>query len=126
LYWVALFNPKDTLHRAAISVTNELENSTIVTTEAVFSEVLNQFSVYGTQWRTATEIENLLAENIITVVPTNHELFVQALILYKSGSDKSYTHVDCISMIVMRNDDITEILTSDHHFKQEGFTLLFK
>jgi uncharacterized protein len=128
VYWVALFNPKDTLHRVALDAASENENSAIVTTEAVFSEVLNQFSSYGSQWRTtvATEVENLIAQNTIITVPTSHELFSQALTLYKSRSDKSYSHVDCISMIVMKNESITEILTSDHHFKQEGFSLLLK
>jgi predicted nucleic acid-binding protein len=31
---------------------------------------------------------------------------------------------DCISMETMRQEGITEILTHDAHFAQEGFTLL--
>ncbi|MDI6765837.1 MAG: PIN domain-containing protein [Bacteroidota bacterium] len=128
VYWVALFNPKDTLHRVALTAASEHEDSTIGTTEAVLSEVLNQFSSYGSLWRTAvaTGVENLLAQDTVTVVPTSHELFAQALVLYKSRPDKRYSHVDCISMIVMKNEDITGVLTSDHHFKQEGFSLLLK
>jgi predicted nucleic acid-binding protein len=31
---------------------------------------------------------------------------------------------DCISMEAMRQESITEILTHDNHFKQEGFAIL--
>lgn len=99
VYWVALLNSKGTLHQKTLTISHELENSIIVTTEAVFSEVLNQFSSYGAQWRTtvATEIVKLITEDTITIVPTDHELFVQALTLYKSRPNKSYSHVEYIN-----------------------------
>lgn len=34
--------------------------------------------------------------------------------------DASY----CIATNVMEAEGITDVLTSDHHFKQEGFTIL--
>ena len=51
---------------------------------------------------------------------------MEGLNLYKKRSDKEYSLQDCISMVVMRKESITEILTSDHHFEQEGFTILMK
>jgi predicted nucleic acid-binding protein len=38
--------------------------------------------------------------------------------------DKGYSLTDCVSMLVMRQEGITEILTHDIHFTQEGFTKL--
>jgi uncharacterized protein len=38
--------------------------------------------------------------------------------------DKAYSLVDCMSMSLMRERGITHILTNDHHFRQEGFTLV--
>ncbi len=35
---------------------------------------------------------------------------------YKARPDKGYSLTDCISMNLMRERDITEILTHDHHF----------
>ncbi|MBS4027170.1 MAG: type II toxin-antitoxin system VapC family toxin [Ignavibacteriales bacterium] len=128
VYWVALFNPKDALHRTALTSMSEHSDSIIVTTEAVLSEVLNQFSSYGVLWRTtvASEIENLFAQERIIIHSTSHNLFVQSLMLYKSRPDKNYSHVDCISMVVMKNENISEVLSSDRHFEQEGFTLLLR
>ena len=62
----------------------------------------------------------------IGVVPQTRTLFMEGLNLYKKRSDKEYSLQDCISMVVMRKESITEILTSDHHFEQEGFTILMK
>lgn len=32
--------------------------------------------------------------------------------------------VDCMSMQVMRNRDLNDVLTNDQHFSQEGFNVL--
>ena len=45
--------------------------------------------------------------------------------VYGQRLDKGYSLTDCISMIVMEQMGITEVLTYDKHFAQEGFTLLF-
>jgi uncharacterized protein len=51
--------------------------------------------------------------------------FLDALALYKARPDKEYSLTDCISMQVMRREGLTEALTNDHHFTQEGFRILF-
>jgi len=38
--------------------------------------------------------------------------------------DKSWGLIDCISFIVMRENEITQILTFDQHFTQAGFVVL--
>jgi predicted nucleic acid-binding protein len=42
------------------------------------------------------------------------------------GSDKGYSLTDCISMQTMRADGITDALTNDVHFEEEGFRALFR
>jgi len=46
------------------------------------------------------------------------------LTLYKARPDTGYSLTDCISMHVMRERSISDILTHDEHFRQEGFTVL--
>jgi hypothetical protein len=41
-------------------------------------------------------------------------------------ADKNYSLTDCISMQTMRREGITEALTTDKHFEQEGFRALFR
>jgi predicted nucleic acid-binding protein len=45
--------------------------------------------------------------------------------LYKQRSDKGYSLTDCISMAIMQQMGITDVLTHDKHFTQEGFHILF-
>ncbi len=58
------------------------------------------------------------------VVPADRRLFNAALQLYEDRPDKKYSLVDCMSMIVMRERGITHAITNDHHFQQEGFTVV--
>ena len=56
----------------------------------------------------------------------SHESFFDGLARYERRLDKDYSLQDCTSMNVMEAEGITEILTSDHNFEQEGFTILMK
>lgn len=49
-----------------------------------------------------------------------------ALARYESRADSAYSLVDCISMEVMDDFDITEVLTADHDFELEGYTRLMR
>ena len=51
---------------------------------------------------------------------------MKGLDFYASRTDKEYSLVDCISILTMRQMNITDVLTNDHHFTQEGFTVLIK
>jgi hypothetical protein len=40
--------------------------------------------------------------------------------------DKSYSLCDAVSFVLMRRHGLTEALTTDHHFEQEGFARLLR
>lgn len=52
-YWIAILNPADDLHTKAASLSNALEPFQIVTSEMVFTEVLNSFSRRESAFRQA-------------------------------------------------------------------------
>ncbi len=62
----------------------------------------------------------------VRVVPQTHQSFLDGLDRYERRLDKHYSLQDCISMNVMEAQGITDVLTSDHHFEQDGFTILIK
>jgi predicted nucleic acid-binding protein len=51
--------------------------------------------------------------------------FLDALSFYESRLDKEFSLVDCRSMLAMKSLGLTEVLSNDHHFSQEGFAVLF-
>ncbi len=59
------------------------------------------------------------------IVPYTPELEQLGLELYEQPSDKGYSITDCISISIMRQLNIIEVLTGDRNFQQEGFTILF-
>ena len=60
------------------------------------------------------------------VVPLSRDLIVRAVELYRNRPDKDWGLTDCISFTVMRDHNLTEALTSDHHFEQAGFRSLLR
>ncbi len=127
-YWVALINPRDNWHQRAREVTSTLKNVEIVTTDEIFVEVLNFLSAQGTKMRMRTVefISDIMQNPHIQVRQQNRESFLQGFELYRHRLDKEYSLTDCISMTVMQSLKISEVLTHDHHFKQEGFIILFE
>ena len=127
-YWIALINPRDQNHQAAITLSNELQPFQIITTEDVLAEFLDYYSDRGTYLRhTATALtKQIVADPKIQVLHQNHSDFLDGLKLYEERPDKGYSHTDCISMLAMRQEGLDDILTNDQHFAQEGFCCLFR
>jgi uncharacterized protein len=126
MYWVALINPNDQWHGPAHAAQTSFHNVRLVTTDVILLEVLNFFAEHGEEARirTVSATEEILTNIDTDVVRHGHESFLDGLTLYKARADKGYSLTDCISMNAMRERGISEVLTHDHHFEQEGFTLL--
>lgn len=125
-YWVALLNPADSYHQRASMVGRNLIGARLVTTDEILIEVLTYFSGSGHEGRAyaAGWVQRLLVSESIAVLMQRRETFLDGLRLYQARPDKAYSGVDAISMVAMKARGITEILTHDHHFAQEGFVLL--
>lgn len=127
-YWIALADINDSVHKRALALTAERATSRIVTTDEVLTEYLTYFSAASGQLRrrAAEGVEGLLASSVVRVIPQSRESFRAGLQLYGARPDKGYSLLDCISMQTMRREGLTEVLTGDRHFEQEGFRALFR
>ncbi len=127
-YWGALFHQRDSWHERVLAFSRTLTPSDrLWTTDAVLTEVLAMFSGAGEYLRQGAvrRVRATLSNPRVTLMPFTHDLFLDGLAVYEQRPDKSYSLTDCISMNVMRPEDLTEVLTNDHHFTQEGFRILF-
>ena len=126
LYWVAMTHRKDQWHQAAVRASRSLAGCHLVTTDDVLTEVLNTFSEAGHFLRqeAMTLVHDLRADQTVTIHAQSRLTFDSGLALYAARPDKGYSLIDCISMETMRQEGITEVLTHDDHFTQEGFTTL--
>ena len=127
-YWIALLRSDDQWHGSALAAREQLGKVTLVITEEVLTEVLTGLSRYGSELRTqaAGMVRDILESKEVRMIPQTHDTFMEGLSRYEQRSDKAYSLQDCISMNVMEAESITEVLTSDHNFEQEGFTILMK
>jgi uncharacterized protein len=124
-YLIALFDPHDTHHARARRLDHSTARDFIATHDGVFSEMLAYFSADGSLIRRRIS-DFVRARQIDSAwyVGRGSDLFNRALRLYSERPDKEYSLVDCMSMTLMRERGITHVLTNDHHFRQEGFTVV--
>ncbi|MCH8312807.1 MAG: type II toxin-antitoxin system VapC family toxin, partial [Nitrospinae bacterium] len=71
------------------------------------------------------KVEIIKHENT-EVMPQTSEMFESAFSLYKKRPDKEWQLTDCTSILIMEEFGLTEVLTGDDHFKQAGFSPLFR
>ena len=126
LYWVATTRPGDQWAGSARRARAALGSVVIVTTHEVLGEFLTVLSGGGTAVRRgAVEVvRSLLGDPDARVIAQSHESFQSGLGLYERRLDKQYSLTDCIIMQTMRAQGVTDILTTDRHFAQEGFNVL--
>ncbi len=125
-YWLAVSSPTDQWREAVRNAVETLDDLNIVTTDEVLTEFLAGMAGRGDYQRALAirMVRSILADEEVTVLPQTHQMFLEGLDLYERRVDKGYSLTDCISMNACRREAITEVLTSDHHFTQEGFVIL--
>jgi len=127
-YWLAVVRPDDQHKEAARRARSFLGNVILVTTDEVLTEFLAALSSHGEMLRchAARVVRKILADPNVRVMPQTRDSFLDGVELYEKRPDKKYSLTDCISMNTMWSQSIGEILTKDHHFTQEGFTVFMK
>lgn len=125
-YWVALLNPRDSLHRNACDVSQSLEPFQIITSEFVLLETMKLLLKSGLHLKHVayTTIKSLQRSPDVEIIPSSSRLFREALAVYIQHDDKEWDGIDCASYCIMKEYRISEILSADHHFKQMGFKVL--
>ena len=126
-HWIAVANPRDPWHRAATRAGNAVAAAQLVTTDEVLVEFLAALCTLGSRARkrAAITVRAILDDRSIRVEPQTRSSFLAGLDLYEQREDKGYSLTDCVSMVVMRKLDISDVLTGDRHFTQEGFRALW-
>jgi predicted nucleic acid-binding protein len=122
-YYVALLSEADQWHDAAVEQSARLLGRQVVT-EYVLVELGSALSNKKDRALYVPFVAHLLADVGTRFVPASAELFQRGLTLFAKRLDKNWSLVDCISFVVMRQQRLTDALTTDHHFIQAGFKAL--
>jgi predicted nucleic acid-binding protein len=126
-YWLALARPRDAWHTATRQWAGTNPAVRLVTTDEVLAEFLNALASTGPAGRAyaVATVRDIRTDRQVDVLPQTRADFDAALALYEARPDKGYSLTDCRSMLAMKALGLTEVLSNDHHFTQEGFTVLF-
>ncbi len=117
--------PQETPHRNALAL---LENRvpkllhSYILAECVALATARRYS----RSRMIVLLQTLLRNPNIQMIWVDETLNGEALALLEDRSDKAYSLCDAVSFVLMKQKGITEALTTDHHFEQEGFRKLLE
>lgn len=122
----ALLNRNDQYHKIAKACLSELRTAKEVwTTEAILIEIGNALST--THREAAVHfIDQCYVTSNIHVVSVDMGLLKRALNLYDERTDKEWGLTDCISFVVMSEQNLGDAMTTDRHFTQAGFRAIMR
>ena len=121
-YAIALINQNDQHHQQAIQLSEKYEGYPVITTDAILLEIGNALSRVARQ-EAATIINYFQTAHEATVISLTPDLLNAAIQMYEMHQDKTWGLVDCLSFVVMKQQQISVALAFDRHFIQAGFTL---
>ena len=122
---VALINQNDQYHARAIELSKKYEGKPLLMTDVVLLEIGNALSRNYKQ-EAIQVIRTFHSSDEVMIVELNFQLFKRAFEIYEKYDDKGWGMVDCLSFVVMRDNEVKDALTSDNHFKQAGFNVLMR
>jgi predicted nucleic acid-binding protein len=125
-YAVALSARTDENHELAVKLARNLRESSthIVTTRAVLLEIGNGLAKMRHREAAVKLLSAVEDDPIVEIVPASDDLYQRAFEMYRERVDKEWGLIDCMSFVVMSDQEITDALTADKHFQQAGFQAL--
>jgi len=124
-YFFALENDQDPAHAKAVAFLQAYRGR-LLTTGWVLTEVGDGFSHAANRPAFLLTIDALRAEPNVRIIACSDELLDAGIELFRQRPDKDWSLTDCISLVVMTREGVTEALTGDRHFEQAGFVALLK
>jgi uncharacterized protein len=125
VHFIALLSTGDRWHDRAVAISRE-SPGTLITTEWVLTEVGDAFSHPVARRKFIRLLQLLREQPDVEIVPSTSDLFQRGTAFFSARPDKEWSLTDCISFVAMNERNITDALTSDHHFEQAGFRILLK
>lgn len=95
----------------------------MVTTNYIITELVALLSnrYHLPRKQVITAINAIKTDALIEVIYIEQSLDSEAWALLEGRIDKEWSLVDASSFMVMRHFNMTQALTTDHHFTQAGF-----
>lgn len=122
-FYIAFLNERDPDHARVVAASRSIRER-LLTTEFVLVEVANALAGTSFRKRVVDFLTTIERQPWITVAWSNRTVLRAGLDLYANRPDKEWSLTDCVSFVTMKEAQVTDALTHDHHFSQAGFRVL--
>ncbi|MGB7417411.1 MAG: PIN domain-containing protein [Thermosynechococcaceae cyanobacterium] len=113
-------------HQKAVELLNEV-NTRLFTHSYVLAELIALATVRRFHRDAVLAfMTDLLDSPDVSMIWVNESVHREAMALLAERKDKTYSLCDSVSFVLMRKLNISEALTTDRHFEQEGFVRLLR
>jgi predicted nucleic acid-binding protein len=124
--WLALYNPNDPNHDAAVAVWNDLreQNVRFVVTDYVLDQVYTALKVFGSLQ--AAQALNVVLSNssLVRFFMADSVIFDRAWKVFTDDDHPEWTFTDCINYAVIQYLGLSEVITFDPTFTAPGLAIL--
>ncbi|MGH7982871.1 MAG: type II toxin-antitoxin system VapC family toxin [Candidatus Udaeobacter sp.] len=126
--FLALWDAGDQYHAAALRLQQELirKHRHFLTTEYVADETITLLQVRHSHRAAIDFLDTIERSEALRLEWIDPARFHAAAIAFRKHGDKQWSFTDCVSFAVMHELRIRDAFTTDHHFRQAGFTPLLK
>jgi predicted nucleic acid-binding protein len=128
--WGNLVDVQQQFHHETklIYQTAKQNSSRLVTTNYVITELVALLTspLKISRNKSIGFIESIKTSSLVEIIHIDESLDSKAWNLLINRIDKNWSLVDCSSFVIMQENNISEALTTDHHFEQAGFVRLLK
>ena len=123
----AFVNRRDVHHRRAAALVKELARAgrPIITSDYIVAETIN-LAVARRAPNVAERLLDLIEQSKgIRIEWIGTERFQASKNFFRKHDDHTYSFTDCTSFVIMSELRVQAALTTDHHFAEAGFRVLF-
>lgn len=126
--FLALWDAKDEHHGRAVRLQVELagRRRRFLTTDYVADETATLLLIRHGHMAAADFLDTLTASEALRLEWVGPERFDAASSFFRRHTDKEWSFTDCVSFTLMREMNVSDAFTTDHHFAEAGFNVLLK
>ena len=124
--WLALYNPNDPNHEAAVQLWNDLRSQPVrlVTTDYVLDQVYTAMKFLGSLQSAQAFNELVTRSSVIRLFMTDSVIFDRAWKIFVDDEQPQMTFTDCVNLAVMQYLGVSEVLTFDRNFTAPGLVVV--
>jgi predicted nucleic acid-binding protein len=126
--FLALWDAADEHHDRAIRLQAELagKRRRFLTTDYIADETATLLLMRHSRAAAADFLQAVITSESLQVQWIGPDRFHAAINFFARHENKEWSFTDCVSFTLMRELNIQDGFTSDHHFRQAGFNPLLR